>query len=143
MNRYFCVVKPISFSSTKRKLLYSSPSSLFSQWPPASSRHLLSLLSTFRTQTIYIARSNSTTNRNETILCFSFLSFYMTLPMGFISYCYHNVFVAVRRHNNAVTVVPSLQSSPSNALNRAVFFSQHSSGFLFAGFPNEYHWVFG
>ena len=71
-------------------------------------------------------------------MCSSFLGFYMTLPMSFISYCYNNVFIAVRRHNNAV--VPSLQSNTSDASNRAEEIRTSRVFSLLAS--HEYHWAF-
>lgn len=119
INRYFCVVRPqrYHFLFTKKKAVISIVFVVI--FTLASG-----LLATFTLPVIYVwhpnslyCSSNSTTNRNENIMCFSFLGFYVTLPMSFISYCYNNVFIAVRRHNNAVA--PSLQSNPSNASNRA------------------------
>lgn len=119
INRYFCVVRPqhYHFLFTKKKAVLSIVFVVI--FTLASG-----LLATFSLPVIYIWRptslycsANSTTNQNETIMCFSFLGFYMTLPMSFITYCYNNVFLAVRRHNNAV--VPSLQSNMSNATTRA------------------------
>lgn len=119
MNRYFCVVRPqrYPFLFTKKKALKSIVFVVIFTLTSG-------LLATFTIPVIYVwdpnglyCSFNSTTNGNETIMCFSFLGFYMTLPMSFISYYYSNVFIAIRVHNSAV--IPSLQSNPSNASNRA------------------------
>ncbi|XP_078346923.1 melatonin receptor type 1A-like [Oculina patagonica] len=119
INRYFCVVRPQRYPSllTKKKAVLSIVFVF-------ALTLVIGQLATLTLPVIYIwdprslyCAASSTSNLNETIMSFSFLGSYVTLPMSFIAYGYGNVFLAVRKHNNAV--IPSLQSNINNATTRA------------------------
>ena len=119
INRYFCVVRPqrYPFLFTKQKVALSIVSAFIFTL-------VVGLSVTLSVPVIYIWNPNSlhcvaylASHLKETIMCFSFLGIFMTLPMSLIMYGYGNVFLAVRRHNNVV--IPSLQSNINKAKTRA------------------------
>ena len=119
INRYFCVVRSQRYPSlfTKKKVDLSIIFVFIFTL-------VIGLLATLTLPVIYIwnpynlyCKANSTSRLRETIMSSFFLGSYVTLPMSFIMYGYGNVYLAARRHNNAV--IPSLRSSTNNAISRA------------------------
>lgn len=120
INRYYCVVKQqrYPYLFTKRKAVLSILFVfIFTLVVGLSSSLAVPVIYKWRPHSLHCV-AKSTSDLKESLVCFSFLGFYMILPMQFIMYGYGNVFLAVRNHNNAV--IPFLQSNGnSHATSRA------------------------
>ena len=119
INRHFCVVK-----QQQHPHLFTEKKAILSILFVFAFTLVVGLLSSLAVPVIYRWRphslycvAQSTSDLNETFVCFSFLGFYMIIPMQLIMYGYGSVFLAVRKHNNAI--IPSLQINRNHLTARA------------------------
>ena len=134
VNRYFSVVKPRRYPTlfTKKKAILSIVSVVvFTAFLGLAVTLILPINFQWYPHRLYCAHLDiisSTSSRSSGLIWLTIVGFYATFPVLVIVYCYANVFVAVRRHNNAV--IPCLQSNrDSNAAGRAE--EIRTSGVLF------------